>query len=414
MSAEIPIDTSEVVTSVDETISSLLQRKWQDYFPEQDSQLPSMQKQERVIHALQGTDVLTEGGRPPLSDRIRWQEGVDGNVVDKKIPAFDKDIRSSELIGRLTKEVFTPFNPKIGEAIGASMYAALDILAPLGKEYAGKPESKEFQAFANYYILLVALSSEFGLDTPVEGKAKYAVTPFPVDIEYGRSHAFSDGSQLNTYRVDMHDYLGAREAWDVDDDGRKFVYDFRRHPVGLTMHTQPGVRANFSLDQYGSTQEHLRQSVQMHQRGTEREYTDFSIRLDKDNSMPNGFSLDIGRDARGDGGMHRPGDVVGRALQASRQEYGSHFSEYFEGVTEADFNDFIDNLGTFLRADAEIARLDQSLREHDRLNYDARWFGDPFWKHQLRYVPHTSGALGKPPYGPADKPIWTSPRSAQK
>ncbi|MEJ0072719.1 MAG: hypothetical protein WDN27_01350 [Candidatus Saccharibacteria bacterium] len=108
-------------------------------------------------------------------------------------------------------------------------------------------------------------------------------------------------------------------------------------------------------------------------RGTTQTFSDFSIRLDKDNTYGTGFSLDIGRDARDDETMHRPGDAAGETLQAARPDYGSHFPEHFEGVTATDFDEFIDNLSKFLRADAEMAQLDRRLRLYNGLNDEARW-----------------------------------------
>lgn len=376
------------IAPAEQAIVALLERKWQDYYPMQENQDVVAEKRERVTTVL--------GRIEPFAEVVTTPEKLDQVSL------------CSEMIWKLESAIFTPFNTKMGAAIASSMQDALAILAP-GLEHKYDEKSWEYQAFANYYIMLAGMTSGLGAVTALDSRDRSGVTLCPADTSERLTQSFGDGSQRNAYHASIKGDYGARELRDHTKDGELIVHELLRQSLDFAMHARPGVRAAFSLTQImTSNSRYLHQSVLLPGRGTEQQFSDFSIRVDKDNTSRAGFSLDIGRDARDDSTMQRPGDVVGKALRVARPEHGCHFPEHFAGVSDRDFDEFTTNLNKFLQADAEMAQMDFALRSRDGLNNTARWERSNSWTTTYMNIPPlTRGASGYPPFMPGT-------RSAQK
>ena len=118
----------------------------------------------------------------------------------------------------------------------------------------------------------------------------------------------------------------------------------------LKVEIDPGVRLNVSLT-HSNKQANQRYHQTIARQGeTSFSSADFSIRLDKDPMARNGFSLDVGRSPAGSN-LKRPGDVVGRVLDAQRAETGCHFDSHFSHVTADAFNMFLARMQRFLESD---------------------------------------------------------------
>lgn len=138
-------------------------------------------------------------------------------------------------------------------------------------------------------------------------------------------------------------------------------------PAVLDIVANPGTRVSFGTTFLSSS---LRERFTSSTRANGREYTmsDFSIRIDVDTDSPTGFSLDIGRDQRDMSQYSRMPDAAGASAQLIRPLEGSHFTAAFQGVSQKDMAEFIGGISEFLKADAEMDRLNTALKNRTPFN----------------------------------------------
>ena len=357
--------------TVEQVAADMIALNWSDYNQDPFASINlGLHKRKRLAELLPSIDVAypvtkINGIFLPI---VSKEEAIDAYDMPEKVrlEVLEGDVQDCKILAQLLDEgPFGACNKKVSAAVRASICDAADTLLDAYVLQKPATETKDiFDVPAGLSIkllrhTLVSTAVKLGAIDSVEGMADFETEVFPSSTM--TTEKLRNGGTSNTYLTKCLDILEWPDSDYVDPES----------PTYLAISAIPGSRVSFETD-FVSAILAARFKSKHTKKGQLTASTNFSLRIDYDDKSPNGFSLDLGRDARDSVSYQRSGDPAGKSLQQLRPEEGSHFTEHFDGITAEDMEEFIRGINTLLEADASMKRYHEHIRNRSGLNNPAR------------------------------------------
>ena len=343
-STTIPDETLDL----DRVTNRMIQRTWPDYSPEAEHQTE--------LFSSQVSAPNEKGFYLPIES---------GNEQDRDYYSFRPDIEyerraCDQLIDELCGGVFAVCGQEVATAIQIEFHHAVATAydAHTIQSSDGGEETDATISLQSIKHLLVSTLVMLGqVDYPDALDDGVLVKP-----QISSSLVRRDGMVALTY---------ATSLLDNNSYAAKDGYDDFDIPGSLTLSVKPDQRVMFEMA-YAPQALRGRFTSNVQQRGHFTQET-LSIRIDRDEKSPTGFSLDFGRDKRNNTKFQRSPDALGRSMQLVRpdDDEGGHFYNAFSSVTDQQFKGFSESLAKILAANIKMQAYDKYLRDRQGLGYAA-------------------------------------------
>ncbi len=288
---------------------------------------------------------------------------VDGEIVDFRFgPEIDADKDTCiYLATKLCDEAFSVCNPRVGNALKTELIRAIDTVRDAHDLQTMDKSAQDTDAeitLQSLTQLLTTVLVMLGLEDYQEA-TDYGTLVKPWISNYLRRR---DG-------MIAIEYASSQDGYNTYADNDE--YDSGDIPGSVILSVKPNKRVNLELTTAPPSLEQKYTSKIEH-RG-QFEQSSLSLRIDRDEASPTGYSLDFGRDRQNNDKYKRSADAAGSSVGLVRpgKGRGSHFTDAFAEVTDVDFEEFTRNLEKILNANIDMQRYDEHLRQRSSLGQTA-------------------------------------------